>query len=345
MFKSTLSFLLFFPVFLLAQNDVVYIENPSFEGRASHSTVAPDWEYCTFPDETPPDTQPGAFGVELPALDGKTYLGMVTRDNGTYESVIPTLSSPIQAGVCYEWIIHIRQSEKYSSISRTTSKEDVFEDAVNLVLLGSEKKPCKADVPLIIVKEIQGERNWKKVKLRFKSDKELKHLILAVFPSNNEKSNGHLLLDHFYPIVPVDCETGKPIIPSGKKKELLNHLSQLENPREQIKFLISEMGLYDLQKEDGRLYSGDVYLTDKDGYIFSNYKLKLLAHILKKEGMRLRVQFNEKSSIVQSVHIEDYIAINPWKEMGVDFESIKFNKEEQAFVFKSNSLRMVLDDL
>ncbi|MBK6668056.1 MAG: hypothetical protein IPG48_18445 [Saprospiraceae bacterium] len=48
--------------------------------------------------ETPPDIHPKNFwGVNVEAQHGKTYLGMVARDNNAYESVMQELASPLKA--------------------------------------------------------------------------------------------------------------------------------------------------------------------------------------------------------------------------------------------------------
>ena len=90
---------LFITVSLLAQDDPIELNNPSFEDFARASKEPRGWYDCGFPGETPPDVQPsGGFEVFKPAYEGRTYLGMVVRDNDTWESVAQRLSRPLQGG-------------------------------------------------------------------------------------------------------------------------------------------------------------------------------------------------------------------------------------------------------
>src|SRR5690606_19877691 len=82
---------------------IVKLENPSFEDFPQHSRPPTGWTNCGFFDESPPDVQPsGAWGVFWPAMDGNTYLGMVTRENETYESVGQRMNGILWAGTCYQ---------------------------------------------------------------------------------------------------------------------------------------------------------------------------------------------------------------------------------------------------
>jgi hypothetical protein len=87
--------ILFITNALCSQRDTIRLTNPSFEdtpkrGGESDQQIS-GWYDCGmlyFPQESPPDIHPNGFwGVNVPAHDGKTYLGMVVRDNGTYEGV------------------------------------------------------------------------------------------------------------------------------------------------------------------------------------------------------------------------------------------------------------------
>jgi hypothetical protein len=57
---------------------VIKLENPSFEGFPQPAFVPEGWFDCGFKSETPPDLQPNpSFQVSKSAKQGKTYLGMV----------------------------------------------------------------------------------------------------------------------------------------------------------------------------------------------------------------------------------------------------------------------------
>ncbi len=97
---------------------VITLDNPSFEDWPQHSHPPEGWTDCGFiaEGESPPDVQPsGAWGVFWPAMDGKTYLGMVARDNETYESVGQRMEGILWAGTCYQVSFFLCKSPVYFS--------------------------------------------------------------------------------------------------------------------------------------------------------------------------------------------------------------------------------------
>ena len=106
-----------------SQGEPIYLANPSFEDMPRHSKEPRGWHNSGFPAESPPDVQPsGEFGVVKPAYEGNTYLGMVVRDNDTWESVAQRMSKPMEKGKCYEFSLSLCRSELYISVSRTTDE-------------------------------------------------------------------------------------------------------------------------------------------------------------------------------------------------------------------------------
>ena len=82
---------------LMVAQDTIVLKNPSFEDvpRMGLPNSPPifGWHDCgsvNFPHETPPDILPtynAVWGVTMQAIDGKTYLSLATRYNGSYEFV------------------------------------------------------------------------------------------------------------------------------------------------------------------------------------------------------------------------------------------------------------------
>lgn len=69
--------LFFSALFIHSYCHAQLVNNRSFEG-ANRPNLPPSFWYPCSPESTP-DTQPSAFGVSLPASDGRTYIGLVTR--------------------------------------------------------------------------------------------------------------------------------------------------------------------------------------------------------------------------------------------------------------------------
>ena len=108
-----------------AQSDVITLSNPSFEDTPRQGGAAngiKGWYDCgiiNFPEESAPDIHPQDFWENTKqASHGDTYLGMVVRDNETWESVSQRMSSPMKAGQCYSFSMELSRSAKYLSGSR-----------------------------------------------------------------------------------------------------------------------------------------------------------------------------------------------------------------------------------
>ncbi len=105
------------PLTQIWSQQVITLENPSFEDFPQHSTPPVSWTDCGFAGETPPDVQPsGKWGVFWPAIDGFTYLGMVTRENETYETVGQRMNGILWAGTCYQISFYLCKSPVYFSM-------------------------------------------------------------------------------------------------------------------------------------------------------------------------------------------------------------------------------------
>jgi hypothetical protein len=140
--RFTLLFLAFFShcAFLSAQ-EIIYLENPSFEDAPRHSRPPKGWNNEGFQGESPSDIHPaGNFGVSSPALDGRTYVGMVVRDNETWECVGQRLEHPLRAYTCYLWSVALMRSPEYISISRITKLKANFNKPCVLRVWGGKKR-------------------------------------------------------------------------------------------------------------------------------------------------------------------------------------------------------------
>ncbi len=95
---------------------VINFVNPSFEGTAQpHITPSP-WTECM--SGQTPDTQPGDWGVTLPATNGNTYLGLVAQPSaGWQEGASEQLSSPFIAGTTYTFTVDLANAQQSDASS------------------------------------------------------------------------------------------------------------------------------------------------------------------------------------------------------------------------------------
>jgi len=197
------------PVLVFGQDaETIRLYNPSFEDVPKHSDPPRGWSDCGAPGESPPDVHPTPqFNVLRPAFKGNTYLGMVTRDNDTWEAVTQRLPSPIVANQCYEFSIYLCRSDTYTSATRANPQgEYKFTEPVKLRVWGSsgycEKRELLAESSP--VKNVQ----WQKFEFKFEPSNTHQYIILEAFYKTPVlfPYNGNLLLDNASDIVPISCD-------------------------------------------------------------------------------------------------------------------------------------------
>ncbi|MCB0653854.1 MAG: OmpA family protein [Saprospiraceae bacterium] len=192
---------------LYGQTDTIYLTNPSFEDFPQPSHPPRGWTDCGWPLESPPDTHPaGNFEVVKPAYDGATYLGMVVRDNETWESVSQRLSQPMKAGNCYSFTIMLARSELYVSVSQARGEDANYTTPVKLKIYGG-LNACGRNEILGETKEIVNHR-WVEYKFKFEPSEDFSYITLEAFYKTPTlfPYNGNVLLDKASAIVPVPCE-------------------------------------------------------------------------------------------------------------------------------------------
>ncbi len=209
--KNLKTFLLLtlLPAFALAQQAIV-LDNPSFEGKPGSSRVPMGWSSCGPTGETDPDIQPGFFGCTLTAAEGSSFVGMVTRDNYTWESLSQKLSAPLDSGICYAFSVRLASSPEYVSGSRMTGKMVNYSAPVVFRVWGGYGA-CDAQVLLAESSSI-GHNDWKKYRfmVRHLEARPLTHLIFEAFYAPGlrcQPTNGNLLMDDLSAIETVSCLT------------------------------------------------------------------------------------------------------------------------------------------
>ena len=195
----------------LCQEGIIYLQNPSFEGtpkEGSLNDIMPDgWYDCGFPLESSPDVHPtknSAFGVNTRPAHGKTYLGMVVRDNETWERVSQRLSSPLLEGVEYEFRISLARSLTYESLSKTSKITVNFATPCILRLWGGNSV-CARD-ELLAESDPVINSHWLDNLFVLKPTSDHDYLIIEAFYRTPTPFpyNGNILLDNASEIVPVD---------------------------------------------------------------------------------------------------------------------------------------------
>lgn len=184
---------------------VIKLQNPSFEDVPSISKTPSFWTDCGAPGESEPDVQPSGWMVNRPAFHGKTYLGMVVRDNETWEAVGQQLSSPMLGGKCYEFSINLSKSSTYISQSHKTGRDANYTTPIKLRIWGGNNYCNKSE--LLTESSLVTNTRWIKYDFTFRPKKSHQFIILEAFYNTPTlvPYNGNILLDGASDIVLVPC--------------------------------------------------------------------------------------------------------------------------------------------
>jgi hypothetical protein len=169
--------------------DYIYLQNPSFEGdEPQDATVPASWHPCQ--EGTTPDILPGVWGVYLEPADGETFVGLITRSDGTWESIGQRLSGPLQPKECYNFQIDLATATTYAG----------YNQPVKLRVWGGASK-CSADQLLAETNYID-HADWETYKLMLIPKTTIHYLILEAYhgsPDDTQRK-GNVILDNIQPI-------------------------------------------------------------------------------------------------------------------------------------------------
>lgn len=225
-----------------AQN--VFIENRGLEDQArmglyhnfAYSRPVEGWSDCGrifFPNETPPDIHPskegGFWKNTSPAYEGETYVGLVVRNNDTWESISQRLNGIIQSDKCYEWSIAISRSDDYWSKAKDINSNQT-QDLKNFVeptvmrMWGGNSYCDKKE--LIAQSTPIDHKEWKKYNFEIDTKSSYNHITIEGFYNTPiwEPYNGHILIDDLSDFIEIDCDTGEeknpsPVLAEAPKKD------------------------------------------------------------------------------------------------------------------------------
>ena len=203
---------------LNGQGDTIYLRNASFEDFPGHSQGVRNWIDCGFPGETPPDVQPfrssqvAAWGQLIPAFDGNTYLGMVVRDNDTYERVCQRLSQPLQQDQCYQFSVYLTSSDHYISQSHKTRKLANYVKPTVLRIWGGNDYCDRRE--LLSESTTISNKEWKKYDFEFNPAGNYSYIMLEAFYKTPTLIvyNGNILVDNASPIIQTTCPGDEPLL-------------------------------------------------------------------------------------------------------------------------------------
>ncbi len=170
-----------------------YIElmNSSFEGEPSDATVPQGWMACK--EGTTPDILPGFWGVYNDPSDGDTYVGLITRQNNTWESIGQRLTANLEKGKCYTWSLDLAHSDTYSG----------YNNPIRLRIWVSKLK-CQKD-QMIYESPLIEHLDWRTYQFRFIPYSDSRYILIEAFHSEQPfQYKGNILIDRVRPITACD---------------------------------------------------------------------------------------------------------------------------------------------
>jgi len=294
-----LYFILFtFPILGISQIPFILLQNPSLEDEPGSGRTPQGWFYCGEIGESPPDVHPlGLFGVGLQAQHGSTYVGMVVRDNGTWEGLSQWLSQPLQAGKCYEFSICVARSPKYQSLSRITWQLTNYDRAVVLRIWGGNLN-CEKTELLAVSNSIESV-DWQRISLQLKPRQSYNRMVIEAYYTQTDKPYcGNILIDHASPIIPINCETGQLAIFIDTLKNIANTVdieSLIANESPKITFLEvddqPEQHVFFLPS--GELVQGNRYLYVMAQAFKDNFNNRLIFNVIEEDKKRFQSKYDK----------------------------------------------------
>lgn len=167
----------------------ITLNNPSFEDEPADATVPMGWFPCA--PQTTPDILPGFWGVYSEASDGETYVGLITRFDGSYESIGQRFSERLDNETCYSFNIDLAQSLSYAG----------YNDPLKIRIWVSNKK-CEKE-QMIFESDFIEHSNWETYKIEFTPEKRAKYILIEAYYTDGKISRtGNILLDNITPLIP-----------------------------------------------------------------------------------------------------------------------------------------------
>lgn len=363
-FIACLSILLFSLGETSAQGDQpIELSNPSFEDFARPSSTPRGWYDCgdiNFPLETAPDVHPSggaepSFGVTSKANEGDTYLGIVVRENDSYESISQRLKKPLMPGKCYSFSIYVATSKIYKSQIRGSKEFVDFTTPIKLSIKGGVGF-CDPAISLAETKLIT-HSDWKEYTFKFEPKRKINYIVLEARYQTPTFTppNGNILLDNASAIQPIPCDetlVKKPIVeittPSASPKMVKSRkyklIANVKNVKEKRKILL---------KVNGKNVRSFTY-NSATGKVTANLRLKEGANKIIVKAANTGGNSSDDATINYETPVAESVPVVPVPTpLEREFEDLKtgetirvdqLNFEINSFKITNDS-RPVLDDI
>ncbi len=167
---------------ILSIDAQIVLNNGSFEDTPADATMPSGWWYVD--SGTTPDILPGYWGVYSDASEGDTFIGLITRENGTFESIGQRLSKTLVAGTCYQFTIDLAHSTGYVGYNEPIKVR---------IYVGSNRK---SKDQLIYESDVIDNVEWETLNVEFNLEKNYRYFIIEVHSPKGPNIGGNVLIDN-----------------------------------------------------------------------------------------------------------------------------------------------------
>ena len=178
----------------------IKLENSSFEAALFGNSV---WFDCGFARENPPNVLPNdKFQMTTKAFDQSKYLGLVTRDNNTWDGIGQRLKTRLLANVVYTFSLYACKSSIYTYKNLDTNKLSNYKKPVTLRIWGGSGYCAKEE--LLVETQVIDNEEWKKCEFSIKPKSSTGHILIEAFYKVPTlfPYNGNVLIDNLSDFVP-----------------------------------------------------------------------------------------------------------------------------------------------
>lgn len=174
-------------VFFIATGEMagqMVFDNHSFEGDPQDATVPAGWIPCK--EGTTPDILPGPWGVYTEPSVGKTFVGLITREDGTWESIGQRTKQVLKVNECYGFSIDLAHSTTYAG----------YNLPIRLRIWGGYER-CEKE-QFLGETELINHAEWVTYSFQFYPKKEIRYIILEAHYAKGIAFpyKGNLLMDN-----------------------------------------------------------------------------------------------------------------------------------------------------
>lgn len=167
----------------------ISLTNPGFEDTPADATVPKTWLPCE--ENTTPDILPGFWGEYGEAFQGETFVGLITREDGSFESIGQKLSQALKKGECYQMSVYLAKGSTYAGFNKPLKIR---------IWLGNES--CAKDQIVFLSKEVN-HTDWKKYLIEFTPKENYQYYRIEAFhQEGNFSYKGNILIDNISAIYP-----------------------------------------------------------------------------------------------------------------------------------------------